>query len=79
MNPSPTAILDPILRDDALVSGTLNFLQIDAAPEDTLNRILWRSQKGSEDPYPSWAVQVFDDEQEEQEQRQLRITPAESK
>ncbi len=45
MNPDPTAIADPILREDAIVSSTLNFEEVDKAPEDTLNRILWRAMK----------------------------------
>ncbi len=56
MNPDPQAIKDPILRQDAIVSATLNFLEVDKAPEDTLNRILWRAMKGSQEPYPEWAV-----------------------
>ncbi|MGN6547356.1 MAG: alkaline phosphatase family protein, partial [Aureliella sp.] len=56
MNPDPQALLDPLLRRDAIVSATLNFQEVDKAPEDTLNRILWRAMKGSSVPYPEWAV-----------------------
>jgi YVTN family beta-propeller protein len=56
MNPDEEAIIDPVLREDALVSSTLNFRQIDKAPEDVLNRILWRSVRGSRVPYPEWAI-----------------------
>jgi DNA-binding beta-propeller fold protein YncE len=63
MNPQPQAILDPQLRQDALVSATLNFEQIDMAPEDVLNRILWRSMKGTTVPYPEWAVSADDDDE----------------
>jgi DNA-binding beta-propeller fold protein YncE len=56
MNPEAEAINDPVLRNDALVSATLNFREIDKAPEDVLNRILWRSVRGSRDPYPEWAI-----------------------
>src|SRR5262249_42737235 len=52
MNPAPKAILDPVLREDAIVSAGLNFREVDQAPEGTLNRILWRSQKGSQIPFP---------------------------
>lgn len=72
MNPDPQAILDPILRSDALVSATLNFLEVDKAPEDTLNRILWRAMKGSQEPYPEWAITSavdLDDEEEEAGQK----------
>jgi YVTN family beta-propeller protein len=63
MNPDPKAILDAVLRADALTSATLNFREIDKAPEDTLNRILWRAMKGSQIAYPEWAVApVVDDD-----------------
>ncbi len=56
MNPQPAAIADPALRADAAMSATLNFAQIDRAPEDVLNRILWRAMKGSASAYPEWAI-----------------------
>lgn len=56
MNPPPARIKDKLLRRNAVVSARLNFRQIDAAPEDTLNRILWHSVMGSAAPYPAWAV-----------------------
>ncbi len=56
MNPSPAAVADPILRRDALASARMNFREVDRAPEDALNRILWRAMKGSQVPYPEWAV-----------------------
>ncbi|MEZ6094218.1 MAG: bifunctional YncE family protein/alkaline phosphatase family protein [Pirellulaceae bacterium] len=62
MNPEPASIQDPQLREDAIVSGTLNFRVIDAAPEDTLNRIIWRSRKGTSIPYPEWAITVIEDD-----------------
>jgi len=62
MNARPEAIADPILRQDAQVSARLNFKQEDQCPEDLLNRILWRSVKGSQVPYPEWAVKVVDDD-----------------
>jgi len=34
----------------------MNFREVDKAPEDALNRILWRAMKGSRVPYPEWAV-----------------------
>ena len=57
MNPDPEAIRDPVLRADAVVSASLNFREVDRAPEDVLNRILWRSVRGSQAPYPAWATQ----------------------
>jgi DNA-binding beta-propeller fold protein YncE len=66
MNPVRTAsIPDPQLRADAEMSATLNFRQVDAAPEDVLNRILWRSQKGSSIPYPTWAITLVEDDDDE--------------
>jgi hypothetical protein len=64
MNPAPNAIIDPILREDAIVSATFDFHAVDKAPEDKLNRILWRSQKGTTAPYPEWATsaKVDDDD-----------------
>ena len=62
MNPSPHAILDPVLREDAIVSAGLNFREIDKAPEGVLNRILWRSQKGAAAPYPEWATSADSDD-----------------
>jgi YVTN family beta-propeller protein len=66
MNGDPVSILDPILQKDALLSATLNFREIDKAPEDLLNRILWRSQKGSQVPYPEWAITIVADDDDEE-------------
>lgn len=62
MNPAPNAILDPVLREDAIVSSGLNFREVDKAPEEILNRILWRSQKGSQIPFPEWATTPSSDD-----------------
>ncbi len=62
MNPSKKKITDALLRRNAEVSAQLNFRQIDACPEDTLNRILWHSVKGSAAPYPAWAVTLVEDD-----------------
>ncbi len=56
MNPGSTALLDPRLRADAEASAQMDFSRVDRAPEDALNRILWRAMKGSAAPYPEWAV-----------------------
>jgi YVTN family beta-propeller protein len=58
MNPSPRALVDPLARRDALASARMNFREVDGAPEDALNRILWRAMKGRHEPYPEWAVTV---------------------
>jgi hypothetical protein len=72
MNPQPTSLIDRQLRDDAAVSATLNFAEIDRAPEDVLNRILWRAMRGSVAPYPEWAITSGDDDEEEEEEEERR-------
>jgi hypothetical protein len=56
MNPAPAAIRDPQLRRDALASAAMNFAEVDKAPEDQLNRVLWRAMKGTRAPFPAWAA-----------------------
>jgi hypothetical protein len=65
MNPEAEAIADPVRRGDALASARMNFRQVDKAPEDALNRILWRAMKGTREPYPEWAVTVGADDEDE--------------
>ena len=65
MNPDPQAISDPVLRKDAVVSASLNFREVDRAPEDVLNRILWRAVRGSGVPYPEWAVSADADDDDD--------------
>ncbi len=62
MNPDPKAINDPQLRSDALASLEMNFREVDRAPEDLLNRILWRAMRGTTIPYPQWAAGGDDDD-----------------
>jgi hypothetical protein len=62
MNPAPQAILDPVPRAAAIASAAMNFEEIDRAPEDALNRVLWGAMKGSQTPYPAWAVTTGDDD-----------------
>jgi YVTN family beta-propeller protein len=66
MNPDPKKLSDPLLRKNALVSARLNFRQVDAAPEDVLNRILWHAMKGSAAPYPTWAVRAVEDDDDDE-------------
>ena len=63
MNPDPKAIHDPATKAAAVASAAMNFAEIDKAPEDLLNRVLWRAMKGDE-PYPEWATSaaVVDDD-----------------
>jgi YVTN family beta-propeller protein len=56
MNPPARDIADPVARRDAAASARMNFREVDRAPEDALNRILWRAMKGAGEPYPEWAV-----------------------
>ena len=63
MNPEPKKIADSLLRKYAYASARLPLGAPDKCPEDLLNRILWHAMKGSEAPYPAWAVhRVGDDE-----------------
>ncbi len=65
MNPDPKAIADPQLRADAIASAKMNFEEVDRAPEDELNRILWRAMRGTAEPYPAWAVATLDDDDDD--------------
>ena len=65
MNGVPQSLADPALRDDALASQRMDFEGVDRAPEDALNRILWRAAKGSRIPYPEWAVSAADEEDDD--------------
>lgn len=62
MNPEPKKISDPLLRRHAQASARLPLAEIDRCPEDLLNRILWHAMKGSQAPYPAWAVKRVDDD-----------------
>ena len=62
MNPDPKQVSDPLLRKHAYASARLPLEQIDQCPEDLLNRILWHAMKGSQAPYPVWAVRLQDDD-----------------
>jgi hypothetical protein len=65
MNPAPQAILDPVLRAAAIASAAMNFREIDRAPEDALNRVMWAAMKGPHAPYPQWAVGEHEDDEDE--------------
>jgi YVTN family beta-propeller protein len=62
MNKPPRQISDVQLRKDALVSAKLPLDKEDQCPEDVFNRILWRAMKGSQTPYPEWAVKAVDED-----------------
>jgi len=61
MNPDPKAIHDPLLRKNAYASARLPLDKVDACPEDQFNRILWCAMKGSQVPYPEWAITKVED------------------
>ncbi len=65
MNPPARALADPVARGDALASARMGFRQVDRAPEDALNRILWRAMKGTREPYPEWAVSAAGEDDDE--------------
>jgi YVTN family beta-propeller protein len=62
MNREPKKISDAVLRKDAYASARLPLEKADQCPEDQLNRILWHAMKGSQAPYPAWAVQAADND-----------------
>ena len=63
MNPPARNVGDAQLRKDAYVSAQLPLTLPDQCPEDVLNQILWRAVKGTQTPYPAWAVKtVVDDD-----------------
>jgi len=65
MNPGSVAVLDPLLKQLAEWSEEMNFREVDRAPEDRLNRVLWHAMKGSQTPYPEWAISAVEEEEEE--------------
>lgn len=62
MNPPPKKIADAQLRKDAYASARLPLDLADQCPEGVLNEILWRAVKGTQVPYPAWAVKIVDDD-----------------
>ena len=65
LNPPAQALKDPLLRRNAVASSRLPLQHADACPEDTLNRILWHAMKGSQVPYPTWAISPDADEDDD--------------
>jgi hypothetical protein len=62
MNPEPRKVSDPLLRKDSYASARLPLGKPDQCPEDLLNHILWHAMKGTQAPYPTWAVRSQPDE-----------------
>ncbi len=65
LNSSPTAIADPIRRKFAERSAMINFAEVDKAPEDLLNRILWNAMRGDQ-PYPDWAITATEEDEDDE-------------
>ena len=61
-NPDPKKVSDARAREDAIASANLNLEEPDKCPEDELNQILWRAMKGTDSPYPRWAVKNVEDD-----------------
>ena len=62
MNPDVKATMTRQQVRDAVASEKMNFTVPDKAPEDTLNRILWRAMRGEKAPYPEWAITLAADD-----------------
>jgi len=62
LNPEGKKVADPLLRKQAYASARLPLEKPDQCSEDQLNRILWHAMKGSQIPYPSWAVRATDED-----------------
>jgi hypothetical protein len=62
ITPDPKKITDRRRRRDVVASNRLPLDLPDQCPDDLLNRILWRSMKGQDAPYPEWAVRPVDDD-----------------
>jgi DNA-binding beta-propeller fold protein YncE len=67
MNPGSMAIRDSLLKQHAEWSDAMNFEQIDRAPEDRLNRVLWHAMRGSQAPYPEWATRIVEEDDEDED------------
>jgi YVTN family beta-propeller protein len=62
LNPEPKKVADLLLRKNAYASNRLPLQEPDKCPDDLLNRILWHAVKGSQTPYPEWAVRLQNDD-----------------
>jgi YVTN family beta-propeller protein len=62
MNPGSKTTMSPQQYRDMLACAKMDFRQPDKAPEDALNRILWRAMRGEAEPYPEWAITPTSDE-----------------
>jgi hypothetical protein len=62
INPSVAKIKDPMQRAYAEASARLPLDKPDQCPEQLLNHILWNIQRGSDAPFPKWAITTKDDD-----------------
>jgi hypothetical protein len=62
LNPEKKKITDAALLEDAIASESLPLDEPDKCEEDVLNRILWRAMKGSQIPFPEWAIANVEDD-----------------
>ena len=62
MNDDPKKVADALQRRYAYASARLPLGMPDQCPDDLLNRILWYAMKGSQAPYPEWAVTTEPDD-----------------
>jgi hypothetical protein len=56
MNPDDKKTMTKQQVRDAVASEKMDLTVPDKAPEDTLNRILWRAVRGEKNTYPEWAI-----------------------
>jgi YVTN family beta-propeller protein len=64
LNPPKQALLDPAKRALADASEAMDFSQVDKAPEDLLNRVIWAAMRPHL-PFPEWAVSKFSDDDDD--------------
>jgi hypothetical protein len=53
------------MQDDAIACEQTDFHQVDRVPEDYLKRVLRRAMRGPREPYPSRAVTLVNDEDDD--------------
>jgi hypothetical protein len=73
LNPPLASIRDPRQRYWAEMSIKQPLDDIDAADEDTLNRILWHAARGRDDTYPAWAISVVEEDDDDQEKEREKL------
>ncbi|MEY5009289.1 MAG: hypothetical protein RLZZ253_428 [Verrucomicrobiota bacterium] len=69
LNPPTQALTQPDAKRFSRLSAKMNFDQIDRAPENLLNRVLWHSMTRGTRPFPDWATHAEPDEEDERPAR----------